>query len=132
MFWKKKSSTNKDILSGKGLKPLSSKTRLGQVEFGLEVKRCASCQRYTRPCMVSGKPAIFHRWADEDKALLRINTFLRPEDQLKIVEHFRDEGVCDARCSTEKVHQVLALVEYADGSVDTVPVQTIRFIDKEV
>lgn len=82
-----------------------------------------------RVCKVEGRLAIFHRWVDEDTALLSFNALMKPEQQRAVHERFLCEGLLDGCCTMEKLHRVLALVEYADdGTVTTVPVQNVRFI----
>lgn len=100
------------------------------LQLGLDVKRCAECGKHERPCLADGKPAIFHRWADEDKALLKINAFMRPEDQQKHARRFHEEGVLDNCCSTEILRVTFALVEYPDGSVGRVKPELIQFLDR--
>lgn len=84
-----------------------------------------------RPCLADGKPATFHRWVDEDKALLRIDRFLRPEDQLMIFRRFQESGVVDAGAEIVKVRTCSALVEYPDGSVGKVKPELITFLDRK-
>lgn len=83
-----------------------------------------------RPCLADGKPAIFHRWADEDKALLQIHAMVRPADQERIAHRFREEGVTDGTSSIEKLRVTFALVEYPDGSVGKVKPELITFLDR--
>lgn len=84
-----------------------------------------------RPCLADGEPALFHRWADEDKALLQIHAFVRPEDQQKIVRLFREEGVVGGSSTIEKLRTCFALVEYPDGSVGKVKPELIEFLDRK-
>ena len=112
MFWKKK-------------KPQRT------IALGLELKRCTECPGSTRPCEVDGKPARFHRWADEDKGLLRINAFALPEEQAVLHRRFRDEGVIPSCCSMEALRVTFALVEYPDGTVGKVKPDAVRFLDRE-
>lgn len=112
MFWKKKKPAWK-------------------LQLGFDVTRCAECNKYERPCLADDKPATFHRWVDDDQAMLRINTFCRPEDQELIVRRFREEGVLDTTASVEKLRTCLALVEYADGSVGRVKPELIQFLDRK-
>lgn len=112
MFWKKK-------------KPLT------KLQLGLDVKRCSECPGSERPCLADGKPAVFHRWADEDKGLLRINAFTRPEEQRILSRRFRDEGIIPDCCSMEALRATFALVEYPDGSVGKVKPELIQFLDRK-
>lgn len=84
-----------------------------------------------RPCLVDGKPATFHRWADVDRALLKIDVFVRPDEQDRLVRAFRNNSVVPQCCSTEVVRMTLALVEYPDGSVGMVKPELVTFIDRK-
>lgn len=37
------------------------------------------CEDHLRPCEVDGKPCLFHRWADEDKAVLEIGPLVKQD-----------------------------------------------------
>lgn len=84
-----------------------------------------------RPCEVDGKPAVFHRWVDEDQALLKVNAFTSPEEQASLAHRFRDSCVVPSMCSTEVLRRTFALVEYPDGSVGKVKPELVTFLDKE-
>lgn len=84
-----------------------------------------------RPCLADGKPATFHRWVEEEQALLHISAFMRPRDQQLIIRRFREEGVTDGYANMEKLRTCFALVEYADGSVGKVKPELIQFLDRE-
>ena len=87
--------------------------------------------RSLRPCLVDGKPATFHRWVDADRALLKINAFVRAEEQGRLVRGFRDDAVVPNCCSTEVIRETVALVEYPDGSVGKVKPELITFMDRK-
>lgn len=108
------------------------KSKVGSIVFGLDLKRCAECNGPTRPCWIEGNPATFHRWVDEEKALLRIDVFTKPSEQEAIVRRFREEGVHDTASSVEKQRVVLALIEWPDGRVAKVRPEQLRFADREV
>lgn len=114
MFWKKK-----------------KKHPLAQLELGLAVKRCSECGKHQRPCLVNGKPAIFHQWVVQDRALLKINAFYKPDSQAERYRIFKEEGIIPPDCSVEKVKDTLALIEWPDGSVSLEPVLHVHFIDRE-
>ena len=111
MFWKKKNP-------------------FAKLQLGVDVKRCAECGKHERPCLADGKPAVFHRWADGDNALLRINSFITSAEGDVISRRFRETGVVPNYCSTELVRAVFALVEYPDGSVGQVKPELIQFLDR--
>lgn len=84
-----------------------------------------------RPCLADEKPAVFHRWVDEDRGLLRINAFVRPHEQDALHRRFQDDGIIPNCCSMEALRSTLALVEYPDGSVGKVKPELIQFLDRE-
>lgn len=84
-----------------------------------------------RPCLADGKPAAFHRWVDDDRALLRVNAFMQFDDQKRRVQRFREEGVLDNACTVEILRCCAALVEYPDGAVDIVDPKRIKFLDRK-
>lgn len=99
--------------------------------YGMGFRDGRLCPEELRPCLADGKPATFHRWVEEDKALLKINAFMQLEEQLKCVHRFHEEGWLDNCCSTEKQRTCFALVEYADGSVGKVKPELIQFLDRK-
>lgn len=107
------------------------KARQDKLRLGLELKRCYECRGPERPCLADDKPATFHRWVEEETALLQIDAVMRPEDQQKIARRFREEGVSDAYSKIEKLRTCSALVEYADGSVGRVKPELIQFLDRK-
>ena len=93
---------------------------------GAERHRCR-----LRPCLADGKPATFHRWIDEDKALLQVNALVHPDHRQEIARRFHAEGVADGSSTIEKLRACFALVEYADGSVGRVRPELIQFLDRK-
>lgn len=84
-----------------------------------------------RPCLADDKPATFHRFIEEDRALFSINCFHPESVYDKMTRRFKTEGVIPPGCSTEILRTTFALVEYADGSVGKVKPELIQFLDKE-
>ncbi len=85
-----------------------------------------------RVCEVNGKPARFHRWVEEDKAMLKINCFARTDEQDRLVRRFREAAVIPAGTSVETARQTFALVEYEDGTVAKVEPEKVKFTDRRV
>lgn len=83
-----------------------------------------------RPCEAYGKPAFFHRWVDEDKALLKVMCYTSPAEQDIIVRHFKEEGLLLSGASVEVVRHTFALVEYQDGTVCKVEPEMVKFTDR--
>lgn len=126
------------------------KSRLGQMSVGVEVKRFDKCDRGSRVplqssvppmpptepplkprrCSVDGRPALFHRWVDDETALLRINIFLREEERDHLLRVFREKGVVPYGCSTDSLRATFALVEFPDGTVGKVKPEAVRFLDR--
>lgn len=84
-----------------------------------------------RPCEVDGVPALFHRWIEEDRALLKIDRFCNPGEANAIYRDFRAEGLVPAGCRVNIVRETFALVEYRDGTIDKVKPEQIRFTERE-
>lgn len=63
-----------------------------------------------RPCYAQGRPALFHRWCDNARPVRR--KYAQEDD----TQHYQ-------------LHNVQALVEFADGTVARVWPQDIQFID---
>lgn len=84
-----------------------------------------------RPCEADGRPAFFHRWVQDDKALLQMRLFVDEEDLMKSMEFFYCTGVAKAGTEIEKISQTFALVEYEDGTVGKVEPEKIKFTDRE-
>ena len=111
MFWKKKKPAWK-------------------LQLGVDVKRCAECDKHERPCLADEKPATFHRFIEENRALFRINCFVPERADRALVRRFNEEGVIPPGCSTEILRETLALVEYPDGSLGRVDPVKVCFTDK--
>lgn len=99
--------------------------------YGMGFRDGRLCGPDLRPCLADGKPATFHRWVEEETALLHIQALMRPEDQRKIARRFREEGLLDGASTIEKLRTCSALVEYADGSVGRVKPELIQFLDRK-
>ncbi len=82
-----------------------------------------------RPCWVDGKPAIFHRWVEEEQGVLIINSFVRRDDPVveQALSDLHEKHLVRSGCSLEKLKTTRALVEYPDGTVGTVPLELIKF-----
>lgn len=86
---------------------------------------------HSRPCEVDGRPAIFHRWVEEDRALLNIESFLRYGEQETLRRRALADGVIPCGCSVDVIRETLALVEYQDGTIAKVNPELLRFVDME-
>ena len=84
-----------------------------------------------RPCRVDGKLAIFHKWVTEDKGFLHLQHFVKRDDPgvEKALRDFHERHLIPASCSLEKLAKTCALIEWADGTVGTVSLELVKFID---
>jgi hypothetical protein len=89
------------------------------------------CPAELRPCEVAGRPGLFHRFADSDRALLSINSFVNEQESEAILEYFRQQLVTRPGASAEILRKTYAIVEYDDGSVELVEPENVRFTDRE-
>ena len=86
------------------------------------------CQH--RPCEVDGHPALFHRWIEEDRALLQVECFVDEHQLDMIVRRFHEVGLALPGYHYEVIRETFALVEYQDGTIATVKPELIRFTDR--
>ena len=85
-----------------------------------------------RPCYVNDKKALFHRWADKEQVIIKVNCNV-PYDKAKtIAEYAIKNFVLDNDCDVEKVAGVFAIVEYEDGTIAEVDPIKIRFADRKI
>lgn len=84
-----------------------------------------------RPCEVDGVPALFHRWADEDETLLKLEGLRNSEDAGAAYRLYKQHGIIGHEFSVEVIRKTYALVEYQDGTVHMVAPELITFTDKE-
>lgn len=71
------------------------------------------CQH--RPCEVDGRPALFHRWIEEDRVITATNG----------LGHY-----IPGTPAINVIRETFALVEYKDGTIAKVKPELIRFTDK--
>lgn len=86
---------------------------------------------HARPCEVDGRPALFHRWIEEDRELLKFDYFADPYERAAILRHFHADGIIPTGCYTEAIRNTFALVEYQDGTIAKVKPELIRFVGRE-
>lgn len=84
-----------------------------------------------RPCTVDGEPAHFHRFVENDRGVLQINTFCRPSEIQTILRNFKENDFTDGTCKIEKLRQTMALIEWPDGRLCTVAVERVQFTDRK-
>lgn len=86
-----------------------------------------------RPCTAFDRPAFFHCWVTEEKALLNIEIMLREDGPAykSMYIAFQEKGIIPPGCSVEKLRETRAVVEWPDGSVSTVPLDVVQFTDRQ-
>lgn len=84
-----------------------------------------------RPCEVDGKPCLFHRWIDEDKAVLEIGMLVKQETLDAWRYAFNESGAVPPASTVKILRHTYALVEYPDGSVGKVEPELVRFLDRK-
>lgn len=84
-----------------------------------------------RPCEVDGVPAVFHRWVEEDRALLNVNVHVSAPTRAKLVRMYKSEHIIPDGCNIEVLRETFALVEFLDGSVAKIKPELVRFVNEE-
>ena len=100
------------------------------IQLGVDVRRCDKCKAL-RPCEVDGKICIFHRFIDEDKALLEIEPLVKQETLIAWRRAFNEFGEVPPHSTVKIMRHTYALVEYSDGSVGKVEPELVQFLDRE-
>lgn len=68
-----------------------------------------------RPCMIDGKPCLFHKWVSE---------YVPRSVQML-------DDTADETCEIMMCETTMALVEHEDGTVSTESVQLVQFLDTD-
>lgn len=103
-----------------------------QLTVGMRMQLCKDCKdAMRRLCEVDGETCMFHRFVDEDKALLDVNVFVPVSEFRLMRKRFKEDGIVPPGCSTEVVRCTLALVEFPDGTLKKVDPEAVRFLDRE-
>lgn len=82
-----------------------------------------------RPCFVDGKKALFHRWAEKETPIVKINAMLTDKAIDRIASKIK-RGIIPP--SNDVIYQknVFGIVEYNDGTVAEVEPTSIVFADR--
>ena len=88
-----------------------------------------------RPCEVKGIKALFHRYVEDEKILIKSNIMtkrsLEKEIALKHLEMILEGSVIPYGYDIEKISKTVALVEYEDGTVHKVDPTDVKFLDSK-
>ena len=77
-----------------------------------------------RPCFVDGKKALFHRWADKEKLIIQSKCIQSPRAGRIDLNYFNS---FDDSHNLYKLKNIVAIVEYEDGTVAEVEPSKIKF-----
>lgn len=100
--------------------------------YGMGFRDGRLCPADLRPCTVDGAPALFHRFVDNDRGVLKINGLVRPSEISQILENFNKNNFTGGGCDIEKLRVTMALVEWPDGRLCTVAVERVQFTDRKI
>ena len=83
-----------------------------------------------RPCYVDGEKALFHRWKEVDQLYVKANVQMQL-DKLEMVKKIfiDDTHAVPSSFDTFVIKNVLAIVEFEDGTISEVESKDIQFID---
>lgn len=84
-----------------------------------------------RPCSVNGKNALFHRWIEVDRIVLRFKTNLPEDSRNRAIMEYHKTNIVPNCMERDKSRKLMALVEFEDGTVDEVLPSDIQFLDSE-
>ena len=101
---------------------------MGQVDY-----RIVAEQNEYRPCEVLGVKALFHRYIEDTKCLIKsqLLTPARLEADMgkKCLEMIHRDDIIPRGFDIEKLSNTLALVEFEDGTVHKVDPTVVKFLD---
>lgn len=96
---------------------------------GLDMTMKVKSAEY-RPCEVSGRKALFHRWVESDKALFENVALMSHEMKAEQINQFNNFGMVDNMCTKLRIiRSFYGLVEYEDGTMEKVDPEKIKFKD---
>lgn len=83
-----------------------------------------------RPCYVDGKKALFHRWEDNPRTLIRQHglRLWSYEKFAKVYSKYLETGLLPPEFDIEVIPRTLAIVEFEDGTVLEVEPCEVRFV----
>lgn len=110
---------------------MGKKKKLARFLAAMEGLRIEQGPPPTRPCLVDEKPAVFHRFVEEDRALLQINAYCEPGDRERIRREFQETGVYPDTCYATTLRSTLALVEFPDGSLRKVDPELVTLLSNK-
>ncbi len=101
---------------------------MGQVDY-----RIVAEQNEYRPCEVLGVKALFHRYIEDTKILIKsqVVTPARIDTEMgqRCLKMIREDSIIPRGFDIEKLSNTLALVEFEDGTVQKVDPTVVKFLD---
>jgi hypothetical protein len=84
-----------------------------------------------RPCEVNGQVCLFHRFIEEDKAYLKINSLCRRSEADYMLEDYSVRGLIAPGAELKTARTCTALVEFPNGALKRVDPEAVRFLDRK-
>ena len=78
-----------------------------------------------RPCFVDGKKALFHRWADKENLIIQSKAIQNPRAGRIDLNYY---NAFDDSHNLYKLKNIVAIVEYEDGTVAEIEPTSIKFV----
>ena len=83
-----------------------------------------------RPCLVYGyREALFHRWVEDDSISIEFNTQISCNGRKTLAKEIIETNIYPHYADPVAVKRIAGLIEYHDGTLDTVEPKDIRFLD---
>lgn len=83
-----------------------------------------------RPCLVYGKrEALFHRWMEADSIAIKFHTAISHNERKTLAKEIIETNIYPHYADPVAVKRIVGLIEYHDGTLDTVEPKDIRFLD---
>lgn len=101
----------------------------GQLAMVAEL-RTAEKVAPTRPCKVDGELCRFHRFVEQDRLIMQVNSFARPDERENITRRALDTGIIPGGLNaTAVIRETRALIEWPAGQLSTVAIERVQFTD---
>lgn len=85
-----------------------------------------------RPCYVGDKKALFHRWVDVERPIMRFKTHTPAIYIREVRNQFHEQNIIPADVEIIKTKETFGVVEYEDGTIEEVHPTGIKFADNKI
>lgn len=86
-----------------------------------------------RPCIVKGNKGWFHGWFYKENLIIKFPYVIKSEERRErinqLLEDYKKRGYLSGELDGQPVVNVMALVEYEDGTIHEVCPTDIKFVD---